>query len=483
MAHKPSIGTANGLILDGWATSDGRLILWRFLEHAARLRRALSRMGWGATTMRTTIVAIACCVWTSALAQQAATPAPLTPDYAAVEEGRPIDARPPEMQEGKPLLPNQTRAPYHAAAPYRVTEITSGLRATWSLAFLPGGKFLVTERLPGTLRVIDQSGAIAPPVSGLEALNAGWPETGLFDVVVDRNFTRNRRIYFAFFGFDRGMISGLQVARATFDEAANSISDVRVIFRARPQTPNDNRPGVGSRAGGRMVMGPDGYLYLTVGDRDAGGSYPWLVAQTLDTHLGKILRITTDGKPAPGNPFIGRDGAYPEIWAIGHRNPQGLAFDREGRLWETEHGPRGGDELNLIRRAANYGWPVISYGIDYAGPAIGGREVARGGMEQPVYYWSPSVAPSGLAFYKGDLFPDWKNSVFLGTLRGKALVRLTLSGGKVVDEEVLLTDVKMRVREVQVGPDGAVYVLTDTGNGNISNDTPIGSKLLKLTPR
>ena len=412
---------------------------------------------------------------------------PNNPDYTALQEGKPVDTRLNENVRDKPLYPQQTRAPYHKTAPYQLTEITSGLHAPWALAFLPDGKFLVTEKLPGALRVIDTAGSIAPPVSGIEGLARGWPQTGLFDLVLDPKFATNHRIFFTFFGFDRGMISGIQVARATFNQAANSLSDVKVIFKARPQTPNDNRSGVGSRSGGRMVMGKDGYLYITIGDRDSGGSYPWLVAQTLDTHLGKILRITQDGKPAPGNPFTGpkdkQEGALPEIWAIGGRSQEGLTFDNDGNLWETEHGPRGGDELNLIKKGANYGWPVVTHGIDYPGNQTGDSEVARAGTEQPVYYWSPSMGPSQVAFYKGNLFPEWKNSVFVAMLRGNALERLTLANGKVVNEEPLLTEVKMRLRDVRVGPDGAVYVLSDSGGGSITNNTPIGSKLLKLTPQ
>jgi glucose/arabinose dehydrogenase len=429
----------------------------------------------------------ACLLATAALAQtppaQDAPVVPNNPDYTALVEGKPVDSRLNENVKDKPAFAGQTRAPYHKTAPYKMTEITSGLHAPWALGFLPDGKFLVTEKLPGALRVVSPDGAIAPPVSGVDGLAKGWRETGLFDLVLDPNFASNHRIYFTFFGFDRGMISGIQVARATFNQAANALSDVKVIFKARPQTPNDNRSGVGSRSGGRMVMGKDGYLYITIGDRDTGGSYPWLVAQTLDTHLGKIIRITTDGKPAPGNPFTGQEGAYPEIWAIGQRSQEGLAFDNDGNLWETEHGPRGGDELNLIKKGANYGWPVVTHGIDYPGNQTGDSEPTRPGIEEPVYYWAPSIGPGNLAFYKGNLFPEWKNSVFVTALRGNAMERLTLSGGKVVNEEPLLTEVKMRLRDVRVGPDGAVYVLSDSGGGSITNNTPLGSKLLKLTPK
>ena len=280
------------------------------------------------------------------------------------------------------------------------------------------------------------------------------------------------------------MIGGIQVARATFNQAANSLSDVKVIFSARPQTPNDDHSGVGSRSGGRMAIGPDGFLYITIGDRDTGGSIPWRVAQTLDTHLGKIMRITKDGKPAPGNPFIGQEGALPEIWAIGQRSQEGLAFDNDGKLWETEHGPRGGDELNLIKKGANYGWPIISHGIDYPGPPD--RATAR----WPGRAWSsrsitgrPPWGRRGLAFYKGNLFPEWKNSVFVGMLRGNALERLTMANGKVVNEEPLLTEVKMRIRDVRVGP-GRRGLCADRQRRRLDHQRhPADSKLLKLTPQ
>jgi glucose/arabinose dehydrogenase len=206
------------------------------------------------------------------------------------------------------------------------------------------------------------------------------------------------------------------------------------------------------------------------------------VAQYLDTHLGKVLRITKDGKPAPGNPFIGQAGALPEIWAYGLRSPQGLAFDpKTGKLWEVEHGPRGGDELNLIKKGGNYGWPFISHGIDYRSAPIGEGEVARPGMEQPVYFWSPSTAPGGLAFYKGPS-KAWAGSAFVGMLNGRMLSRIKLVGGKVVEEEALLTDMKQRIRDVRMGSDGALYVMTDSGGTSITETTPATGQLLKLVP-
>ena len=460
----------------------------------------------GNDTMKTHIAAaLTCLALTPALAQEerpaaaAATIAPATtapastaptvpnnPDYAAVQEGKPVDSRLNENVRDKPLYPEQTRAPYHKTAPYTLTEITGGLYAPWALAFLPDGKFLVTEKLPGALRVVSPDGKISSPVSGLDQVKSGgmsWPETGLFDLALDPGFAQNHTIFFTFFGFDHGMLGGLQLARATFDQAANALRDVKVIFRALPSTPNDAHSGFGSRSGGRLAIGPDGFIYITIGDRDAGTSTPWRVAQTLDTHLGKIVRVTKDGAPAPGNPYIGRKDALPEIWAIGQRSQEGLAFDNNGQLWETEHGPRGGDELNLIKKGANYGWPIVTHGIDYPGPPMADGEVAKAGIEQPVYYWSPSVGVCQVAFYKGNLFPEWKNSVFVTTLRGNSVERLTMANGKVVNEEPLLTEVKMRIRDVRIGPDGAVYVLTDSGGGSVTNNTPPTSKLLKLTPR
>ena len=221
---------------------------------------------------------------------------------------------------------------------------------------------------------------------------------------------------------------------------------------------------------------------MTTGDRS--DSPPWDVAQRLDNHLGKVIHITPDGAPAPDNPFIGKPGVLPEIWAYGVRSPEGLTFDpKTGRLWQVDHGPRGGDELNIIEKGKNYGWPVIVHGIDYPGTAIGEGITHKEGMEEPVYYWDPVIAPSGLAFYTGNLFPQWKNSLFVGGLRGTMLDRLTIANDKVVAEEPLLTDLRARIRDVRVGPDGAVYVLTDSGTSSMSPNTPPTSRLLKLTPK
>src|SRR3569833_2460290 len=410
--------------------------------------------------------------------------APYSPDFTHLVEGQTLETRKNENDHDKPAFPGQTRAPYHKTQPYKLTEITSKLYAPWGMAFLPDGKFLVTEKMPGRFRIVSPAGAISMPLAGLDALGVTWSETGLIDIVQDPDFGKNHRFYFTYFAFDHGMIGGINVARATLDEAGNALRDVTTIWRSIPSTPYDAHTGYGSRSGGRMVLGPkDGYLYVILGDRDAGTSTPWRVAQTLDTRLGKVVRITRDGKPAPGNPFTATPGALPEIWAIGGRSQEGLAFDSKGQLWETEHGPRGGDELNLIKKGANYDWPQNNHNNDYPGPVMGDGSVSRAGIEEPVYYWAPSLGPSGLAFYDANLFPQWKGSVLVGMLRGNTLLRLTLKNDKVVDEEPLLMEVKMRIRDVRVGPDGAVYVLTDSGGGSITDNTPQASKLLKLTPQ
>jgi aldose sugar dehydrogenase len=398
----------------------------------------------------------------------------------AVVEGQPIETRPPEKKDNKPAFPEQTRAPYHATAPFKVTTLIDSMHAPWSLAFLPDGSILVTERLPGTMRILDTKGALSGPLAGVSVVaSATAKDIGLLDVVLDPGFTGNHRIFFTFFDFVDGTNSNTYVARARLDEAKGALTDVTVIFRAKPAMPSKR---LGGKTGGRIAIGRDGNLFVTIGDRS--DSPPWDVAQRLDTDLGKIIHITPDGAPAPDNPFIGKPGVLPEIWAYGTRSEEGLAFDpRTGRLWETEHGPRGGDELNIIEKGKNYGWPVIVHGIDYPGTAIGEGITHKEGMEEPVYYWDPVIAPSGLAFYTGNLFPQWKSSVFVGGLRGMVLDRLTLAHDKVVAEEPLLTDLRTRIRDVRVGPDGAVYVLTDSGTASVSPNTPPTSKLLKLTPK
>lgn len=405
---------------------------------------------------------------------------PRTPVYSAVE-GQPIDTRPPEKKVDTRQFPEQTRAPYHHATNFKVTVVTNQLHASWASALLPDGKLLVTERLPGAFRIVGQDGSLSAPLTGLDGLHVSQPMTGLLDVVLDPDFAHNHIIYFTYFEYFDKTVYNTSIARAQLDEGANALHNVKVLFKTHPFAPNDQTLAAGTKTGGRIAIGRDGYLYVSIGDRDNAGQRPWPVAQYLDTDLGKIIRITKDGKPAPGNPFIGKPGALPEIWAYGIRSPEGLAFAPDGKLYEVEHGPRGGDEFNLIKKGANYGWPFITHGIDYSGKPVGDGNVAAPGMEQPIYYWSPSTAPSGLAFYQGKS-KAWDGSAFIGMLNGRLLDRIKLENGKVVEEEAMLTDMKQRFRDVRMGTDGALYVLTDSGGTAISETTPATGQLLKIVP-
>jgi len=422
-------------------------------------------------------------VWLALLAVTAAgqAPAPVRRESRvswATEEGKPIDPRPTEKKDNVPAFPEQTRAPFHATPPYKATTLIDNIEVPWSLAFLPSGNIILTERLPGRMRMLRTDGTLSGPLAGASTVaSPGAKDIGLLDVVLDPNFASNQRIFFSFFNSIDGTNTNTCIARARLDEKALALTDVTVIFRALPVMPSKR---LGAKTGGRVVIGPDGNLLMTLGDRS--DSPPWDVAQKLDNHLGKIIRITPDGAPAPDNPFLGKAGVLPEIWAYGMRSPEGLAFDpRTGRLWQNDHGPRGGDELNIVEKGKNYGWPLVARGIDYPGTAIGVTRMD--GMEEPIYYWDPVIGPSGLAFYTGTLFPQWKNSIFVGGLRGAMLDRLTIANDKVIAEEPLLTDLGTRIRDVRVGPDGAVYVLTDSGTPSMSANTPPTSRLLKLTPK
>lgn len=340
-----------------------------------------------------------------------------------------------------------------APARLRTTELAAGLEQPWALAFLPQGGMLVTEK-PGRLRRLDASGRVAATVSGVPAVHHAG-QGGLLDVALDADFARNRRLYLSYAERD-GSASGTTVARATLDERGAALADVRVIFRQQPKASRSS-----NHYGGRIVPRADGTLFITLGDRFTERDR----AQTLDNHLGKIVRVHADGSVPPDNPIAARPGALPQIWSWGHRNIQGAALHpTTGELWICEHGPQGGDEVNIARAGRNYGWPVATYGREYGSGAAIGEGASRPGMEDPLAYWVPrSIAPSGLAFCTSDRYAGWRGSVFIGALAGQALWRLSLDGNRVVAREALLTELGERIRDVRQGPDGLLYLLTDSG--------------------
>src|SRR6187402_2712005 len=346
-----------------------------------------------------------------------------------------------------------------SAGQLEVQTVATGLVNPWALAFLPDGRMLVTER-PGRMRLVTAEGQLSPPLKGVPEVWASG-QGGLLDVVVDRSFAQNRTVYFCFAERTEGG-GRTAVARARLDDGKSALGDVKVIFRQQGPLSSGNHYGC------RIAQAADGNLFVTLGDHFTYRD----LAQTLDNHLGKVIRIAPDGSVPSGNPFAGRADAKPEIWSYGHRNPQSLAIHpTSGELWEIEHGPRGGDEVNLIGKGKNYGWPVIGYGIDYSGAKIHDA-TAKDGMEQPLKYWVPSIAPSGMTFYTAKLFPKWTGSLFSGALRGAMLVRLTLNGNTVTSEERLLQNLNERIRDVRQGPDGALWLLTDSSNGRVLRVAP-----------
>ena len=334
--------------------------------------------------------------------------------------------------------------------------VASGLSHPWGLAFLPGGRFLVTER-PGRLRVVEADGRLGPPLAGLPQVAAGG-QGGLLDVITDADFARNRRIFFCYSEpAPKGGGNSTALASATLAPDAAALQDVKVLFSQRPKVASQLHFGC------RIVQAPDGHLFLTLGERYGRKED----AQRLDNHLGKVVRIAPTGGAAPGNPLAGRAGALPEIWSWGHRNPQGAAWGPDGRLWIHEHGAQGGDEINRPEAGRNYGWPVITYGENYGGGKIG-EGTAKAGMEQPLHYWVPSIAPSGMAFLTSDRYgAAWKGSLFVGSLKFARLHRLELQGAQVVRDEYLLDGLGARIRDVRQGPDGWLYLLTDSPDGQL----------------
>lgn len=350
-----------------------------------------------------------------------------------------------------------------AVAAPRPEVIASGLENPWGVAFLPGGRFLVTER-PGRLRVVGPDGKVSAPVRGLPPIAAGG-QGGLLDVLADSGFEKNRTVYFCFSEPDanNSAANSTALARARLQADGGQLEDLKIIFSQQPKVVSRNHFGC------RIVEMPDGTLFLALGERFSRKED----AQKLDNHLGKIVRLTKDGAVPKDNPFVGKPGVLPEIWSYGHRNSQGATLGPDGKLWMHEHGPQGGDEINIPQAGRNYGWPVITYGENYGGGKIGEGITHKEGMEQPLHYWVPSIAPSGMAFLTSDRYgAAWKGNLFIGSLKFGYLDRIELKDGKVAAEHKLLEEGRARIRDVKQGPDGLLYILTDESNG----------KLMRLLP-
>lgn len=384
------------------------------------------------------------------------------PTSTQAENGGPLETAEPNGRDQKPAFPEQTRAPALTTdMAVTVETVAKGLEYPWGFEFLPDGRILVTEK-PGRLRIIAADGSLSKPAVGVPAVSDDG-QGGLLDVALAPDYADSGVIYFSFSEpVDGKTRTALAKAKLLLDGDAPRLMNVTVLFRQEPALKPKHHYG------SRIVFTGDGKLFLTMGDRGNGH-----LAQDLSTHVGKIVRLNLDGSVPEDNPFVGQKDARPEIWSYGHRNVQGAVLDEASQqLWTVEHGARGGDELNHPQAGKNYGWQVITYGIDYSGRPIGDGITAKEGMEQPVYYWDPSYAPSGLLLYTGDLFPDWKGNLFVGTLAGMRLVRLKLEDGKVTGEGWLLQDQEERIRDVKQGPDGAIYVATDSDEGRILRLSP-----------
>lgn len=384
------------------------------------------------------------------------------PTSAEAERCAPVEKRQANASQQRPAFAGQTRA---CAAPSRaavkVTVLARGLVHPWAVEPLPDGALLVTEK-PGRLRVVSARGEVGAPIAGLPKVEARG-QGGLLDVALSPTFASDRTIYWSFTEPRQGG-NATSVAKGVLSADRTQLENVSVIVRSQPAYDGDKH------FGSRLAFGPDGMLYVTLGERSDRVMRPQ--AQQMNSHLGKVLRVRPDGSVPPDNPFVGQPGAQPEIWSVGHRNVQAAAFDPQGGLWVVEMGAQGGDELNRVEKGKNYGWPLIAYGEEYSGQPIGEGATAREGLQQPVYYWDPVIAPSGAQWYTGDAFPAWTGHLFIGALKEKSLVRLVLDKGRVVGEEWLLTDRGQRVRDVRQGPDGALYVVTDERNGELWKVTP-----------
>lgn len=366
---------------------------------------------------------------------------------------KPLETGNKEAPFFKPAFQGQTRTCGVATkANIDVTMVAKGLRKPWAIEPLPDGQWLVNEKR-GQMRLVSVEGKIGPAIKGVPEVDAGG-QGGLLDIALSPDFKKDRTVYWSFTE-PRGDGNGTSVARGVLSADGTQFDQVKVILHTRPTYDNN------MHYGSRLAFGPDGMLYVTMGERSDFETRPQ--AQHLNSHFGKVLRIRPDGTPAPGNPFAKQADALPEIWTYGHRNVQASAFDGQGRLWIIEHGPRGGDEVNLLEAGKNYGWPLQVYGIEYYGARIKTAASQRPNMEQPVYYWDPVIAPSGAQFYSGDAMPEWKGNLFVGAMRQARLVRLVIDNNRVTGEEHLLVDRGQRIRDVKQGIDGAIYVVNDDG--------------------
>jgi glucose/arabinose dehydrogenase len=366
----------------------------------------------------------------------------------------PVEIKEPNSPAYRPAFAGQTRtAGVSSATPYEGKVLTEGLKSPWGITTLPDGRMLITER-EGTMRIVTAAGKVSNAITGMPKVNPSG-QGGLLGIRVDPAFETNRMVYWVFSEPSAdGNLTAVAKGKLSADET--KIEGATVIYRATPAYKGN------LHYGGRVLIMSDGNLMISTGERSDKVTRPQ--AQSLNSGLGKVIRITKDGKPAPGNPFMGQAGARPELYSYGHRNVQGLAIDPvTGDVWEGEFGPRGGDEINHIKPGKNYGWPTITYGIEYSGEKVGEGIQQKEGLEQPAYYWDPSVSPSGMTFYSSDAMPEWKNNLFIGALSGMHILRLVIKDGKVVGEERLLANEYQRFRDITQGKDGALYAITDQG--------------------
>ena len=369
-----------------------------------------------------------------------------------------VETLPPEAIGQQPAFEGQTRAPaMQTQTPLNIEVVATGISYPWGVDFMPDNRMFITEK-PGRMRIVTLTGEVSDSINGVPNVHFEQ-DGGLMDVVLDPDFPTTRMLYFGYSEpYDSGYLTAIASARLSEDERI--LENVNVIYRAAPPHSRAFHYGI------RLLFDTDGYLLASFGER----FFPYIriKAQDLKSPLGKIIRLNKDGTPAPENPFADNPDAAPEVWALGFRDPQGMTWHpKTGDLWVSDHGPRGGDEIDLVNAGWNYGWPMISYGTEYSREPVNGGLTQMDGMEQPVYYWDPAVAPSGITFYYGSSIPEWHGNLFVATLRGSHLARLVVEDNRMVGEERLLADREQRLRSVVEGPDGALYVLTDTDDGQI----------------